>query len=178
MGGYSHRSTHPHRPMAPSGCRPVGRALAWVHVSPVGLHWPVCAMAFLSLSPGGAHELPLYGRKPEHLTPHPSQSTGWCPDCALSLPRHRSYIYQYQKPTPKPRHRRLGLGHPALPPLPPIFQFSAFRTWASAVSSLTLMGSILKGSYFLFTNSHLSAGLNSLPILLNSIVSGLQFLWS
>lgn len=92
MGGYSHRSTHPHRPMAPSGCRPVGRALAWVHVSPVGLHWPVCAMAFLSLSPGGAHELPLYGRKPEHLTPHPSQSTGWCPDCALSLPRHRSHL--------------------------------------------------------------------------------------
>ena len=33
-------------------------------------------MAFLSLSPGGAHELPLYGRKPEHLTP-PPQLVHW-----------------------------------------------------------------------------------------------------
>lgn len=77
-----------------------------------------------------------------------------------------------------PNHARLGFGHPTLRPLPPIFWFSTFRTRTSAVSSLTPMGSTIKGSCFLFTNCHLSPGLNSLLILLNSIVSVLQCLWS
>ena len=78
-----------------------------------------------------------------------------------------------------PNQARLGFGHPTLPPLPPVFRFSTLGTRTSAVSSLTPMESTkIKGSYFLFTSCHLSPGLNSLLILLNSIVSALRFLWS
>ena len=72
--------------------------------------------------------------------------------------------------TPKPHHCNLSFKHLTVQPPPPIFQFSTFSTWTSAVSSLTLLGSTVKGSYFLFTLCHLSPGLTFLLTLLNSVV--------